>query len=90
MKLEFKSMIKPSSDYRTIVAIDAMDFSDDPENAFRSQLSEANLKRELYKAYTGFSAFDNVSIDTGHWGCGAFCGKSFCGKSSSITRIYVF
>lgn len=78
MKLEFKSMIKPSDqeDNRVIVAIDAMDFSENPETAFRTQLTEASLKRELGKAFAGFSAFNSMSIDTGHWGCGAFCGNN--------------
>lgn len=77
MKLEFKSIISPSNEQvnPVIVAIDAMDFSDEPEKAFQIQLKKSSLERELGKAFTGFSAFEKRSIDTGHWGCGAFCGK---------------
>lgn len=89
MKLEFKSMIEQSDqqDNRVIVAIDAMDFSDEPEKAFRTQLKEANLKREFNKAYAGFSAFTAKSIDTGHWGCGAFCGIASVHFKKHFKRI---
>ena len=76
MNLKFKSVIEPHENQINpiIIAIDAMDFSEEPENSFKLQLKEENLSRELEKAYTGFSAFEAKSIDTGHWGCGAFCG----------------
>lgn len=38
------------------------------------QLESANLKRELNKAYCGFSMVPDAIVDSGHWGCGAFGG----------------
>ena len=59
---------------RQVIAIDAVDFSDDYENAFRNQLLQANLERELIKAHAGFSHVRGTIV-TGHWGCGAFQGN---------------
>ena len=62
---------------RLVIAIDSLDFSDceRSEQAFTRQLEEANLNRELSKAFVGFSVVHNHFIDTGHWGCGAFFGS---------------
>ena len=59
---------------RVIIAIDALDLSDYVENSFQKQSEPSNLKRELVKAYAGFSCVANKKISTGHWGCGAFNG----------------
>jgi poly(ADP-ribose) glycohydrolase len=69
---------------RIIIAIDALDFSDEISEAttttFFKQLESANLYRELIKACAGFSILTKESnnrtrkVSTGHWGCGAFCG----------------
>ena len=48
--------------------------SDYVENSFQKQSEPSNLKRELVKAYAGFSCVANKKISTGHWGCGAFNG----------------
>ncbi|XP_025207633.1 poly(ADP-ribose) glycohydrolase [Melanaphis sacchari] len=60
--------------YTTIVAIDALYYSD-PKNQFKTK----NLRRELHKSFAGFSwgqgtECSNVAIATGNWGCGAFRG----------------
>jgi len=65
---------KSNRRYCTIVAIDAI-FYRDP----RTQFYPKNLRRELNKAYAGFSwgqgsESSDVSIATGNWGCGAFRG----------------
>lgn len=54
-----------------IVAIDAIDFKRNQMEQFR----EANIERELLKAYTGFSADESKTVATGNWGCGAFKGS---------------
>lgn len=79
MKLEYVSAVNLREEQvnPVIVAIDAMDFSDEPEKAFKTQLERKSLERELGKAFTGFASFREQSIDTGHWGCGAFCGKIY-------------
>jgi poly(ADP-ribose) glycohydrolase len=59
---------------RIVIAIDALDLSDYVENSFQKQIEPSNLKRELVKAYAGFSCVLNKNISTGHWGCGAFNG----------------
>jgi len=60
--------------YTTVVAIDALYYSD-PKNQFKTK----NLRRELHKSFAGFSWGQdsecfNVAIATGNWGCGAFRG----------------
>jgi hypothetical protein len=59
---------------RVIIAIDALDLSDYVESSFQKQIEPSNLKREVVKAYAGFSCVFNKNISTGHWGCGAFNG----------------
>lgn len=93
-------MVEPSQGYDPIIiAIDAMDFSDeyDSRNSFRKQLKQSSLERELGKAFTGFSAFTSTNIDTGHWGCGAFCGNRYLkcllqwlAASASSNRLHYF
>lgn len=54
------------------LAIDAKPFTD-----YRSQLTEANLRRELNKLYVGFQRLTPdlcPGVVTGHWGCGEFAG----------------
>jgi poly(ADP-ribose) glycohydrolase len=60
---------------RTIIAIDALDFSDEMQDFFKKQLTSDSLCRELIKSYAGFSLVENTKISTGHWGCGAFRGN---------------
>jgi poly(ADP-ribose) glycohydrolase len=63
---------------RYVVAIDAADYSheNDLKSILLSQISEKSLHRELKKAYAGFCGLPQAStIQTGHWGCGAFCGN---------------
>ncbi|XP_050433324.1 poly(ADP-ribose) glycohydrolase-like isoform X2 [Adelges cooleyi] len=60
--------------YCTVVAIDAIYFQNP-----QMQFAPKNLRRELNKAYSGFSwgnksDCSDVSIATGNWGCGAFRG----------------
>ncbi|KAL1266175.1 hypothetical protein QQF64_001850 [Cirrhinus molitorella] len=55
--------------YRQIVAIDALDFKNPKE-----QYTKENIKRELNKAFVGFSGNPKTAIATGNWGCGAFNG----------------
>ncbi|XP_027845284.2 poly(ADP-ribose) glycohydrolase [Aphis gossypii] len=62
--------------YTTVVAIDALYYSD-PKTQFKTK----NLRRELHKSFAGFSwgqgsECSNVAIATGNWGCGAFRGDS--------------
>lgn len=62
---------------RVMIAMDALDFSaySDP---YASQFSKDNLEREVCKLICGFSACpEGSSIDTGNWGCGAFCGDKY-------------
>jgi poly(ADP-ribose) glycohydrolase len=62
---------------RVVIAIDSLDYSDCETSlaAFREQLKESNLRREVSKAFAGFSSVHGKTIDTGNWGCGAFCGN---------------
>lgn len=60
-----------------IIAIDALDFSGDYATSLQLQLNPSNLERELRKLIVGFSSINNDSIDTGHWGCGAFGGNKY-------------
>ena len=61
---------------RTIIAIDAIDFSYEfGPNLFKNQLLPENLNRELVKAFAGFSLVNDTKICTGHWGCGCFSGN---------------
>ena len=83
---------------RWIIAMDAMELdvmecndSSHPVsgNVMIHELRESVLKRELNKAYCGFSGLEvveghgdntgvtdeRISIATGHWGCGSFCGN---------------
>jgi len=54
-----------------IISIDALDFTKREEE----QYTEQYIRRELNKAYTGFSAPTSYSeIATGNWGCGVFKG----------------
>ncbi|KAF5906899.1 poly(ADP-ribose) glycohydrolase-like isoform X2, partial [Clarias magur] len=72
---ETKSKDKWKRHYCQIVAIDALKFNNE-----RDQYTEKNIKRELFKAFVGFSGDRNVPHDytpavaTGNWGCGAFKG----------------
>ena len=52
------------------VAIDAINFSDNPDR----QYSKAAIDRELHKAYVGFNHEGYSDIRTGNWGSGAFRG----------------
>lgn len=75
--LSFNSLIPIDScdwNKREIIAIDALDFSSDYETSYKLQFQLKNLKRELVKAFVGFSNVDSNAISTGFWGCGAFCG----------------
>jgi poly(ADP-ribose) glycohydrolase len=60
---------------RKIIAIDALDFSDEIQDFFNKQITTDSLYRELIKAFAGFSLVQNTTISTGHWGCGAFRGN---------------
>ena len=52
------------------VAIDAIPYGDG-----RVQWYESNIRRDLVKAYSGFTApGTQTGISTGNWGCGAFGG----------------
>jgi poly(ADP-ribose) glycohydrolase len=79
LNLKFKSLAsiesKPWKD-RCVIAIDAMDFSEHTDS-FKIQIQRNSLQRELKKSIAGFSAVINGTIDTGHWGCGAFCGNRY-------------
>lgn len=57
---------------KEIVAIDALKFKDNYAHQFRHEV----VRRELNKAYCGFSStcYKGKSLATGHWGCGAFNG----------------
>ncbi|KAF7988092.1 hypothetical protein HCN44_007586, partial [Aphidius gifuensis] len=60
----------------SVVAMDAYRFTNRND-----QYTEQKIKRELNKAYVGFSSIesnqDNLpAIATGNWGCGAFCGDT--------------
>ena len=56
----------------TIIAIDAVNYSINPMDQF----SESEIKREILKAYTGFSSESkSKKIVTGNWGCGAYQGN---------------
>lgn len=74
--LKFLSPNNPKQPY-TVIAIDALDFSNDPLTSLQSQLNPKNLSRELIKLVTGFSCIENGIIDSGHWGCGAFGGNKY-------------
>lgn len=57
-----------------VVAIDALQFYD-----FKSQFTQKMVKRELNKAYVGFTHLGKKTgqlpaVCTGNWGCGAFGG----------------
>lgn len=41
------------------------------------QIEKKKLERELKKLFAGYSEISNEKIDTGHWGCGAFCGNRY-------------
>jgi len=58
---------------RKILAIDALCYVGDERVQLRSQ----HIRRELNKAYCGFSMVPGKVVDSGHWGCGAFGGKLF-------------
>ena len=82
LELKLKSLLPSASaatpTERYVACIDALDYSDqsDAKQILKSQLSESTLRRELRKAYAGFSALPKGSaIQTGHRGCGAFCGN---------------
>ena len=60
---------------RVVIAIDALDLSYCIDDSFEKQIEAVNLKRELIKAFSGFSCVVNKNISTGHWGCGAFNGN---------------
>lgn len=61
---------------RIVVCIDSLDLSEysDELESLKHQLEEKQVKRELVKAYVGFSKVRDMKIDTGFWGCGAFGG----------------
>ena len=71
---------------RTIIAIDASELDGELDSKCPiAELSEEVLKRDVDKAYCGFScavkhlhtkfnAPTQIYISTGHWGCGAFGG----------------
>ena len=74
-----------SWDSRIIIAMDASELDmgvGEPNECPILELQEAMLRRELGKAYCGFSAIGSVCandshpamVSTGHWGCGAFGG----------------
>ena len=73
-KVKFEG-INPRLDSYNVIAIDALDFSANYMDALKLQLKPSNLQRELIKLLAGFSAIQSDSIDTGHWGCGAFGGN---------------
>ena len=52
---------------RKILAIDALSHPSD-------QLGDVTMRRELRKAWRGFSSVRGSRLSTGHWGCGAFGG----------------
>ena len=71
---------------RVIIAMDAMEldvWEGEEEDCPIRELNPRILKRELEKAYCGFSAADELysstscpaEVSTGHWGCGAFGGN---------------
>jgi poly(ADP-ribose) glycohydrolase len=60
-----------------MVAIDATDFT--KQIAQNYQYSKKGIRREICKAYAGFSgagleADEDIPIVSGRWGCGAFGG----------------
>lgn len=65
----YTGQFAPSWDWneRKILAIDAISHPQD-------QLGDVTMKRELRKAWLGFSSVRGCRISTGHWGCGAFGG----------------
>jgi poly(ADP-ribose) glycohydrolase len=80
LNLSFKQPVSIESrdwSQRIVIAIDSLDFSDCQSSldSFKEQLKVDNLVREVSKAYAGFSAVCDQMIDTGNWGCGAFCGN---------------
>lgn len=58
---------------KEFVAIDAIKFKDNYAHQFKHEI----IRRELNKAYCGFSCTyrEGKSLATGHWGCGAFNGN---------------
>jgi hypothetical protein len=74
--LELNETTTRASRQRRIIAIDALNLSDEYQTdlLFGKQLSIENLSRELIKAYAGFSFIKFGKIATGHWGCGSFAG----------------
>eukprot|EP01105_Mastigella_eilhardi_P026167 TRINITY_DN741_c0_g1_i6.p1 TRINITY_DN741_c0_g1~~TRINITY_DN741_c0_g1_i6.p1 ORF type:complete len:339 (-),score=59.00 TRINITY_DN741_c0_g1_i6:29-1045(-) len=60
----------------TLIAMDALDFSQRGCSPGVMQHHTQATLRELNKAYCTFSRSPpNVCIATGHWGCGVFCGS---------------
>ncbi|EGT59241.1 hypothetical protein CAEBREN_25697 [Caenorhabditis brenneri] len=61
------------------IAIDALKFSRNRTQSLNEQLDTANIRRETFKAWQGFSSqmfgFKNIPIVSGWWGCGAFGGN---------------
>ena len=65
----YTGQFSPSWDWseRKILAIDAISRPQD-------QLGDLTMRRELRKAWQGFSSVRGSRVSTGHWGCGAFGG----------------
>jgi poly(ADP-ribose) glycohydrolase len=59
---------------RTMLFMDALEMDMVEPGDSLPDLMPANLRRELKKSYTAFSASGIREVRTGLWGCGAFCG----------------
>jgi len=55
----------------TVICIDALNFGDPAINP-GEQYEEDKVKRELDKAYAGFSTVKESVIVSGYWGCGNY------------------
>ena len=67
---------KVKSGAKSVLMMDALRFDGLPYSNRVEQLKEANLLRELNKCYAAFAAATSGTLETGHWGCGAFGGDS--------------
>ncbi|XP_059479896.1 uncharacterized protein LOC132199303 isoform X2 [Neocloeon triangulifer] len=67
----FLDLRSPESFCHRVVAMDALDFSNQPS---WYQYEKHNVDRELRKAYAAFSAVDVMPILSGNWGGGCFQG----------------
>jgi len=69
--------LDPDRNHRLLIAIDALDFSS-CENPLGIQFCPEQMEREICKLLVGFSSCPPGSVvDTGNWGCGAFCGDKY-------------